>query len=98
MNIDKIMEQTDELIPFLRKLADSLEKKELAPQQLKSICDFFMSYQFQEQAFKDFDDSGNDGEVTFSQQDLIKFVSLGWYVYQFLLKETSLNNGLEEND
>jgi hypothetical protein len=29
---------------------------------------------------------------------LIKFVSLGWYVYQFLLKETTLNDNVEEND
>jgi hypothetical protein len=28
----------------------------------------------------------------FSQQELIKFLSMGWYVYQVLLKEETLDN------
>ena len=47
------MEQSEQLIPFLRKLADAIENKELAQVQLQSIGEFFMSYQFQEQAYKD---------------------------------------------
>ena len=77
------------LIPFLRKLADAIEKKELAQKQLQSIGEFFMSYQFQEQACKDSDDSG-EMQPNFNQKDLIKFVCLGWYVYQILLRQDAL--------
>lgn len=83
-------ESNDELlIPFLRKLADAIEKKELAQTQLQSIGEFFMSYQFQEQAYKDSHDSV-DNEPDFNKKDLIKFVSLGWYVYQILLRQDTL--------
>lgn len=84
------MEQGDELIPFLRKLADAIENRELAQPQLQSIGEFFMSYQFQEQAWKDTAGAIVDEEYNFSQKDLIKFVSLGWYVYQVLLRQDTL--------
>jgi hypothetical protein len=84
-------ESTEDLIPFLRKLADSIENKELEIQQLQSIGEFFMSYQFQEQASKDSDTSGLISE-NFSQKELLKFVSLGWYVYQVLLRKDNLIN------
>ena len=50
-----------------------------------------MSYQFQEQASKDSDTSGLISE-NFSQKELLKFVSLGWYVYQVLLRKDNLIN------
>ena len=75
-----------QLIPFLRDLADSIETQKLAPQQIESIGDFFMSYQFQQQAIKDCDNS-NPPTPQFSQEELVKFISLGWYVYQVLLRE-----------
>lgn len=77
------------LIPFLRKLASAIEKKELAQPQLQSISEFFMSYQFQEQAYKDSDNSVNT-KPNFSEKELIKFVCLGWYVYQVLLRQDTL--------
>jgi hypothetical protein len=84
------MEQGDELIPFLRKLADAIENRELCQPQLQSIGEFFMSYQFQEQALKDGEDTIVKDEYNFSQKELIKFVSLGWYVYQVLLRQDTL--------
>lgn len=77
------------LIPFLRNLASAIENKELAQPQLQSIGEFFMSYQFQEQAYKDSDNSANT-KIMFSEKELIKFVCLGWYVYQVLLRQDTL--------
>ena len=77
------------LIPFLRKLASAIENKELAQPQLQSISEFFMSYQFQEQAYKDSDNSVYT-KPNFSEKELIKFVCLGWYVYQVLLRQDTL--------
>ncbi len=84
------MEQSEQLIPFLRKLADAIENKELAQVQLQSIGEFFMSYQFQEQAYKDAENNTVSNEYNFSEKELIKFVSLGWYVYQVLLRQDTL--------
>jgi hypothetical protein len=38
------------LAPFLRNLAQSIEEGRLLPRQLQRVGEFFMSYQFQEQA------------------------------------------------
>ena len=43
------------LIPFLRNLADSIEEGRILPRQLQRVGEFFMAYQFQEQAIKDGD-------------------------------------------
>ena len=48
-----------------------------------------MSYQFQERAAQDGDDS-TPAPPRFSQAELIKFLSLGWYVYQVILQDRSL--------
>jgi len=81
----------ERLIPFLRNLADSVEQSRLRPAQLQRIGEFFMAYQFQEQAA-----SGDQGSPDFSQDDLLKFLSLGWYVYQILLRQETLPD-LEED-
>jgi hypothetical protein len=49
-----------------------------------------MSYQFQEQAYKDAENNTVSNEYNFSEKELIKFVSLGWYVYQVLLRQDTL--------
>lgn len=76
------------LIPFLRNLADSIENQQLLPRQLQSIGEFFMSYQFQEQAIKDNDDSSPIRE--FSQEELFKFIVLGWYIYCCILDNNTI--------
>ena len=89
------MEQhnVETLIPFLRNLADSIEKEQLMPAQLQKIGEFFMSYQFKEQVRNDDNNSTQPESLppAFSKKDLIKFLSLGWYVYQILLKEDTLD-------
>ena len=79
-----------QLIPFLRSLADSIESRELQSRQLQSIGEFFMAYQFQEQAVKDNLDHDENNETKFSQTDLLKFLTMGWYIYQILLKQETL--------
>jgi hypothetical protein len=88
MNNNEDAEQ--QLIPFLRNLADSIESKELIPRQLKSIGEFFMSYKFQEQVAEDEKNIDNN-DNNFSKEELIKFLSLGWYVYQIILEDKTLD-------
>ena len=72
------------LIPFLRNLADSIENKELIPKQLKSIGEFFMAYQFQEQAIRA-NDNTQVIDRRYSSDELVKFIILGWYIYCCIL-------------
>lgn len=84
------------LIPFLRNLANLIEQQELLPRQLQSIGEFFMSYQFQEQAIKDNDNSNtNNSTRQFSQEELVKFIILGWYIYCCILDNDKIPNVID---
>jgi hypothetical protein len=85
------------LIPFLRNLADSIEQRQLLPRQLQSIGEFFMAYQFQEQAIRDNDDSSPPPRE-FSQEELLKFIVLGWYIYCCILDNNTVPAPPEDVD
>lgn len=78
------------LILFLRNLADSVERQQLLPIQLKSIGEFFMSYQFQEQAIRDNDTTSNQPTHQFSHKEMLKFITLGWFCYCVMLRNESI--------
>ena len=90
-------ETNKRLIPFLRNLADSIEKGDILPTELKRIGEFFMSYQFQKQADKDLQTT-ESSNAEFSREDMVKFLVLGWYIYQVLLVNDTLPDQTEELD
>ena len=79
------------LIPFLRNLADSIEKGNLLPKQLQKIGEFFMAYQFQEQAIKDLDVTDENIDKQFSKKELMKFIVMGWHIYSCILGENEIS-------
>lgn len=90
-------ETNKRLIPFLRNLADSIEKGDILPTELKRIGEFFMSYQFQKQADRDLQTTESSNSE-FSREDMVKFLVLGWYIYQVLLVNDTLPDQNEELD
>lgn len=86
----------EKLIPFLRNLADSIEKRNILPRQLQSVGEFFMSYQFQEQAIKDNDNSIPPVEE-FSQEELLKFLVLGFHIYCCILHKRPISSSSVED-
>ena len=72
-----------QLVSFLRNLADSIEKEELLPEQVQKIGEFYMSYE------KEIYDSGDNS--TEDSMDVVKFLTLGWYMYTHLLKNENRN-------
>lgn len=82
MNIDSKVNDNKLLINFLRYLADSVENNQLLPNQIQRIGTFFMKYNFEEELS---DDRELDND--FSKDDLIKFLSLGYYIYTHILNE-----------
>ena len=67
------------LVPFLRNLAENIEKGNLNQEELQKVGDFYMSYIF------------NDQEKEMSNKEFLKFFAMGWYVYQQLLKVENVN-------
>ena len=66
------------LILFLRTLADSIETNTLQSEQLQKVGEFFMSYKM----------SQNENQNTYEEfdtMDVIKFITMGWYIYSMLL-------------
>lgn len=89
------------IVSFLRNLANSIEEKKLLSSQLKSVWEFYMVFQFQEQAIKDnkidskedslpIQSSNNNSFDNFSHDDMIKFIIMGWYIYYILLSDKQL--------
>ena len=77
------------LSPFLRNLADSIENEELSTEQMERIGEFYMSYQFKEQVKIDISEENN--EISdFNEEDLMKFIIMGWYIYVCMLKDKSI--------
>jgi hypothetical protein len=85
-----------QLAPFLRELADLIESRELPKDQLKFIGEFFVSYKFHAQRNgwkKEKEDEEND----LDEMDVVKFLTLGWYIYKFILDE-GIVPGPDEED
>ena len=78
-----------QLVPFLRELADSIESAQIHQEQLKRVGEFFMSYKFQEELINN--DEEKDPEKEYEDMDIIKFITLGWWIYQHLSDEEKDN-------
>jgi hypothetical protein len=84
------------LVPFFRELADSIESRQLPADQLKCISEFYMSYKFHEQRNGN---SKKDEEGGFEEMDVVKFITMGWYIYKFILdSEIVPESTTEDND
>jgi len=82
-----------QLITFLRQLADSIESEQIHQEQLKRIGEFYMSYIFQEELVNNNKDNSNK---EFEDMDVIKFITLGWWIYNHLNDEGDNDEG--DND
>lgn len=72
---------------FLKNLSESVKNDKLSAKQLQLVGEFYLSYSFQ----SDIEiERENDKESDCVDNDeLIKFLSLGWYMYTFLIKKES---------
>lgn len=60
----------EDLIEFMETITEKLKNKILSEDELKHVSEFYMAYKFT--------DIRND----LTDQELIKFLSLGWYIYK----------------
>lgn len=57
------------LVSFLRKLANLMEDNILTEKQVEEVGKFYMLYKFK-----------NDPVRNYEEEELMKFLSLGWFV------------------
>ena len=83
-------EDSDKLSLFLRNLADSIDNKDIYPQQLKIVGEFFMLYSLKDNT-KGMDNLPEDNiPEDFSDKEALKFITLGWYIYTQILKDVEV--------
>lgn len=84
------------LAQFFRDLADNVESKNISPEQLRLSGEFFMSYKFHqvrngtttdEDNEDNEDNTVGEGIEDCDGTDIVKFITLGWYIYKFILDE-----------
>ena len=87
------MTTNDELAVFFKDLARSLELNTLNQDQLKLISEFHMSYKFNDSVnpipSQNQYPSNNhvEDKDSFEGNEFMKFVSLGWYIYNHLIPQ-----------
>lgn len=80
---------------FLRELANEIDDGRLNLKQLQHIGEFYMSFLFSEQVEKDNKRSSRRPSrkrqnAGMENKDFMKFISLGYYVYNHILEEKPL--------
>jgi hypothetical protein len=75
-----LTENNKQLVPFLRNLADSVESNTISPEKLQYIGEFYMSCKF-------FDENKTQETENDDSIDIVKFITLGWYMYKVLLSK-----------
>ncbi len=80
------------LVPFLRGLADRIEAGDIKEEQLVRVGEFFMAYEFHQQAMFDSDEDDREGYNDIPMSDLTKFIVMGYHVYRNLLMTERLSS------
>ena len=75
----------DKLIKFLRDTANSFEKKNLNETEIFSIGELYTSMKF-------FKYNSYINKEKQDEKDLIKFLSLGWYIYNIIDENKNESN------
>jgi hypothetical protein len=74
-----------EVVKFLRDLATKLENDELHDEVALQATEFFMKLNFMESCERSEEDSEEDSDV-------MKFLSLGWYIYTHIIPEANTSH------
>jgi hypothetical protein len=72
----------DKMISFLQNLIISVEKGNLTNKQYSNLCEFYTYYKFKNRKKENH---------SFTTEDYLKFLTLGWYVY-YLQEEQKQEN------
>ena len=77
--MDFSIENNKKIIDFLRNTADLIEKNEINEQSFQLAGEYYMRHLCKTHI--------DDANVTLEEKDLVKFLTVGWYIYNIILKE-----------
>ena len=67
------------LVLFLQNLANSIQDNTISKEHLQMVGEFFMSFEMSQQ----------ETNTPCDTMDVIKFITMGWYIYSILNTNTS---------
>uniref|UniRef100_A0A6C0DZV2 Uncharacterized protein n=1 Tax=viral metagenome TaxID=1070528 RepID=A0A6C0DZV2_9ZZZZ len=70
-------ENNKKIIEHLRNIADLIENNEIDEKTLQSAGEFYMKQLFIDEIEKT--------DCTIEEKDMLKFLILGWYIYNFII-------------
>jgi len=97
--MDSINYTTNEdLTTFLRQLATDIEQSAILDYQLQSIGEFYMSHTLKNEIYEinknDELDNKEHTDDEFDPDEVMKFVTLGWWIYTHILKDKVVEENL----
>ena len=72
-------ENNKKIIEYLRHVANLIENKEINERTLQSAGEFYMKGLFMNEIEK--------VDCTIEEKDMVKFLILGWYIYNFIIEK-----------
>jgi hypothetical protein len=82
--MDFSIENNKKIIEFLRNTAELIEKNEISEQSLQIAGEYYMRHLCKAEI--------DDVNATLEEKDLVKFLTVGWYIYNIILKEKNLKS------
>lgn len=67
------------IISFLKDLSKKIEKNTISEKKKKDLLNFIKKYD-------EYDEEEND-DWEFSQEEMVKFLFIGWFIYYYVLTE-----------
>ena len=64
----------DDILQFLKDITLKIENKQINEQEMQLLGEFYISFKFRENFDKELNEEISD-------EDMIKFLILGWYIY-----------------
>jgi len=79
------------LITFLTQLTDSIQTNTITQHNLQLIGEFHMSYKLHQTRKHKNNGGACSVYEEFSEENILRFITLGWYAYIHLLSERDTN-------
>lgn len=71
-------ENNKKIIDFLRQVANSIEQQDIDEKTLQNAGEFYIKNLFMKETEK--------VDCTLEEKDILKFLTMGWYIYTFCNK------------
>lgn len=85
-DIQKEATPNEDIAKFLSDLSEDVRNEKLDASQIQLVGEFYLNYLFNND-IRPSEPTTPDSSDCVDNNELIKFLSLGWYIYTFMVKD-----------